>query len=157
MMRKNLVMGLAAVGLLALWTFLLLEEIFDVLDAQSGVQVARSDLRTWIMTLLTGLLGSALALLTAAGSPEATGRLGVLPEALGVNGARLAPAMAFTYALLYVVGVLVGLAVVLTNENESSGLLLAVSSGGLGTIATGVAAWMGLTFSPSPSPGGAQQ
>jgi hypothetical protein len=153
-MRRNLVMGLAAVGLLAIWTFLLVDDILDVLKSSSGVEIVRSELRTWVMTLLTGLLGSALALLTAANDPTSEGRLGSLPRVVGFNGEKLAPAIAFIYALVYVVGIMVGLVVVLTRSTESSELLLAVSSGGLGTIATGVAAWMNLSFSPTPPPGG---
>lgn len=149
--RKNLVMGVAAVGLLVIWTFLLVAEIVDVLD-ESGTEVVRSDLRTWVMTLLTGLLGSALALSTSADDPVGESRLGALPQLMPFKGERLAPLMALLYALIYVVGVVFGLLVVLLNEEEASALLLAVSSGGLGVIATGVAAWMGLTFSTEPPP-----
>ena len=146
MVRRNVVLGLAAVGVLAMWIWLLVVEILDTLaaDAEAGEQVVRTDLRIGVMTLLTGLLGAALAVMVAAGGDQ----LRDVPRALGFEGSTLPQLFTFLYAVAYVVGILVGLGVAVTNEATASALLIAVSTGGIGTLATGVAAWLGLNFAP---------
>ena len=144
MARRNVVLGLAAVGVLVMWVWLLVIEILDTLGSEITDPVTRTDLRIGVMTLLTGLLGAALAILVSAGGDQ----LRDVPRALGFTGNRLPQLFTFVYAVVYVVGVLVGLGVALTNEGVASPLLIAVTTGGIGTLTSGVAAWLGLNFTP---------
>lgn len=147
MFKKAVLIGVIAIGIQALWTWLMFLEIRDVIAAAANEQIVRTNFRTAMLALLTGLLGSGLAVLTSAQSGES--RLGALPSVLGLKGDRVASVLAFIYAAVYVVGVLVGVAVAVSNESKASTTLVAVSTAGLGALATGVAVWMRLNLSPS--------
>ncbi len=147
MLKKAILIGVMAIGIQALWTWLMFLEIRDAVTAGAGEEIVRTDFRTAILALLTGLLGSGLAVLASAQSGES--RLGALPSVLGLKGDRVASVLAFVYAAIYVVGVFAGVTVAVSNEGNASTTLVAVSTMGLGALGTGVAVWMRLNLSPS--------